>query len=111
MMRRKVPVGWLLVAMALGSSCAWFIGGHTGEIRERHRRCDRERELVIPALATDPAFGRVEVVDDTAPGGGILLLGPVKSRDDRHRLRTKIAHLFGEPRADDTLMLVYEEPR
>jgi hypothetical protein len=111
MLRRKVPVGWLLIGIAFGSSCAWFIGGHAGEVRERHHRCDRERELVAPVLAADPAFGRVEVVDDTAPGGGLLLLGPVKNRDDRQRLRAKVAHLFGDPRADAALMLVYEESR
>lgn len=106
MFQRRVSIGWLLACLLILCGCTWVIAGHAGEVRERHRRCERERELIAPVLA-DPAFARLEVLDDTAPGGGILLLGPVKTRADLTRLRAEIVRPFGEPRADTVLMLVY----
>ena len=104
-MRKTLRIGGVFAGVVVAGLVTLYIG----EVRERHQRCDREREIIAPVLSADPAFGRIEMVDDTAPGSGLLLLGPVATSEDRARLRAEVVRKFGEPRADAILMLVYAE--
>lgn len=94
-MRKVGIIGGLLVAFCL----AWLAGHWTGGYRERHRRYLHERELITPVLASDPDFENVQVIEETGPGGGILLFGTVRSQVARDRLKAELVRLFGEPRA------------
>lgn len=55
----------------------------------------KERELIEPLLASDPAFAGLECSRRSA--GGVDLVGVVPAQSDRERLSERIIRLVGEP--------------
>jgi hypothetical protein len=101
----------ILAAVVIGLGAAFRVGYDYGQCvavhREFERQYDRERELVAPVLAADPAFGRLITVN--FPVAGICLGGPVATRDDYNRLRSEVLRLFGEPRVGHVMQDVWVE--
>src|SRR5690242_15979124 len=94
-MRKVAVIGGLLLAFFL----TWVAGHSSGGYQERHQRYLNERKLIDPILANDPDLEKVKVIEETGPGGGILMFGSPKSQQARDRLKAELVRLFGEPRA------------
>jgi hypothetical protein len=69
---------------------------------EYHERYLRERELVEPILASDPAFADIKV--SRRSSGGISLTGAVSSPQDRLKLFEALIRVVGEPRAKELII-------
>jgi hypothetical protein len=94
-MRKVAIIGGLLLAFFL----TWVAGHWTGGYQERHQHYLDERKLIDPILANDADFDGVRIMEETGPGGGILLYGNVKSLAARDRLKAELVRVFGEQRA------------
>ena len=55
---------------------------------------ERDRAVLAPVLAADPAFSKVKIQSNS--GGGVELDGEVPTRADGDRLRAAFVRLFGE---------------
>jgi hypothetical protein len=77
--------------------------------RKYNEQYHRERELVEPILANDPAFADVRLGQRSS--GGIWLEGTVPTERDRSRLREAIVRAVGESRADEILIAVSDPDR
>jgi hypothetical protein len=104
-MRKVAVFGGLWVGLALSCVGGYVVGSWFGHHEERHLRFVHERDLITPVLAGDPAFENVSVLEETGPGGGIILIGTVKTRTALDRLRAELVRSFGEPRANTLLGL------
>jgi hypothetical protein len=96
-MRKRFFFGGMLFGLTLGCVVGFGVGWlrRSGEVmRERY---EEERKVVAPVLASDPAFGRIAI--EPKSDGGIVIMGAVKSPEDKQRLRGELVRCFGESRA------------
>ncbi len=73
--------------------CSGVIGTLIGERWMYHRKYLIEKQLMMPVLARDQAFIRVEIEEYS--GGGIYLSGTVPTANDRVRLRSSVEKTLG----------------
>lgn len=78
-----------------------FFGGARATEREYHERYLRERELVEPVLAQDPAYQEIKVHRKSS--GGIFLTGVVASAQERTKLFEALIRVVGESRAKELM--------
>jgi hypothetical protein len=93
-----------LLALGLSFGAGLVIGLVAGNRDAYHRRYLEEREAIAAAVAADPAFGRVEVVERSA--GGVDLVGEVPATGDLDRLRQLLIRRLGEHRAHEAMLAV-----
>jgi len=89
------------VVIFFAFTCGLAIGVFYGHLMAKHRRYLEERALLMPILAADPAFARVEVGEYS--DGGAYLVGEVPTARDLDRLSDRVARTLGESRAQDAL--------
>jgi hypothetical protein len=92
--------GLIIIAVLLGLAVAfvagWFGGGQYTHLEDKERRYEKDVEAVMPVLAADPAFRRLEPFD--FPVNGFCLQGSVATQADYDRLWAEVARLLGELR-------------
>jgi hypothetical protein len=108
----SVSRAWMLfvILMALlGFGSCFSVGLFLGEIRgeggARYRRYLEERAIVHAAIAGDPAFAGVTI--ERQSSGGAYLSGEIATQAELQRLRSVVARVLGEPRADKMTNAVY----
>jgi hypothetical protein len=74
--------------------------------RMSRSKFERDRDVMAPVLAADPAFSRVEIHPNSA--GGIELEGEVPTTADGERLRAAFVQRFGETQLWRMSVLVRE---
>jgi hypothetical protein len=95
--RRVLLITGGLILILLVSGAALLLGAVSGSRGAYHRRFLEEREALAPALASDPAFERLEIHERS--NGGVFLVGELKSAADFERLRDIAIRAVGESRA------------
>ena len=102
----------IVFAALLSFGCCFGTGlglgvmiGEQNRYTEQYRR---ERGLVEPILAGDPAFAGVDILPRS--NGGICLIGDVPAHQDFARLREALTRAVGEPRAEEILIAVGPRP-
>lgn len=105
--QRSVGCGELLFAVVVTFAVGCFCGALWNSSRTQHRQYEKERNLIAPVLASDPAFARVKIHENSA--GGAFLEGPVPSAKDLGQLRAKLIQVLGEPKTEFLLRAVSVE--
>jgi hypothetical protein len=109
--RRLYPDRLVLINLAIvlsSASCfgvglvfGVFFGGARTTESEYQERYLRERELVEPVLAQDPAYQEIKV--HRRSSGGIFLSGVVSTSHERTKLFEALVRVFGESRAKELM--------
>ncbi|MBC7856911.1 MAG: hypothetical protein IAF94_26065 [Pirellulaceae bacterium] len=92
----------LLVPIGLGVGLIAMI---IAEGRAYHEQYLQEKAVIVPILASDPAFKDLE--EHEYSGGGAYITGRVDRQEDMENLRDRLAAPLGEHRADDLVRGVY----
>ena len=94
--RRLRPVFVPLLVLCIPLTCVFgFCAVRLGKTSGCHRsKFERDRAVLAPVLAADPAFSKVKIQSNS--GGGVELDGEVATRADGDRLRAAFVRLFGE---------------
>jgi hypothetical protein len=104
-MRRALITIAVIISLAAAFVAGWvgavFYGGH--EAKERRYKDDVE--AVMPVLAAEPAFRRLEPFD--FPVNGFCLQGSVATQADYDRLWTEVARRLGEIRVGHVMADVW----
>ena len=98
--------GLLTVGAFFSLGCCFGSGVVVGLLRKegeyRNEQYRRERELIAPILAADPAYSRIEIYPLSV--GGISLVGGVPTAADKDRLREQVIRAVGEARASQMML-------
>lgn len=93
--RFRLAVMPLLIGCVPFACLFGFCAGGMWEDRRMYRsKFERDRDVLSPVLAADPAFSKVRIHPNS--GGGIDLEGEVPTAADGERLRAAFVRLFGE---------------
>jgi hypothetical protein len=71
------------------------------EQRSYSEQYARERRVIEPLLASDPAFSELKIGQRS--NGGVWMIGVIRSPAAYSRLREALIRAFGESRADEIL--------
>lgn len=85
--------------------CGFGFGVVYSELSTYARQYGKERELIDPTLASDPAFANLQC--NQRSNGGVSLSGTVPTWDDRDRLRERLTRLVGEGRGSEIVRTVH----
>lgn len=102
--RQLMLIAGGLLALGLCFGSGLVIGLMRGTRDTYHLRYLEEREAIVPAIGSDPAFARVEVEERS--NGGVELVGEVPTPADLDRLRGLVVRTLGEPRANEAMLAV-----
>jgi hypothetical protein len=108
-MRTTLLAIGLLLGLMLSCAVSLFVGLLLGQRSAEHRQFLDERELIGPVLASDPAFADIQIHENA--GGGVFLVGVVKSAEDLERLRGKLGRCLLKTNRDVKLSGVDVERR
>jgi hypothetical protein len=91
----------ILLSFGFCFGLGFAMGLGIGEQRKYTEQYHRERELVAPILASDPAF--TEIAISQRSNGGIWLSGVVPTPQDISRLRESLIRAVGALRTEQLL--------
>jgi len=109
MLRRLLLVAVVMIGLVVAFLAGALAGALYGEYGTKLRRFDSEKELIVPVLASDPAFASVEVLMFTGDGAAELVASDLPA-DKEQGLRVEMLRLFGEFRITDMMRGVSASP-
>jgi hypothetical protein len=106
-MRKALVISAVLLGLCAAFCAGWFSGGRYTYMKVTERRYNQDVEFVMPGLAADPAFRRLETFD--FPVNGFCLQGSVATQADYDRLWAEVLRLLGESRVGHVMADVWIE--